>query len=166
MMLRNQYARIHGREGEGVFVDRVRSQQDWLVTLSMRSDPRAVRERIDGHLAAIEAEGRSSFDVATDANTSYAVRALWTDLWVADGREMKWSPTGRIRLGYPPDGAMLAGDQVTEAIRREATKPDNLRKLGASASQRHLFSVRRLARLPSACCDAERPDSPGVPRSL
>jgi hypothetical protein len=137
--VRHQYARIAGRDGDGLFVDRSLAANDWLVTLSHRSDPRAVRERIDAHLAAVEGEGRTEFDVGSDANDSDAVRALWLDLCVSDGTHMQWNPPGRIGLGYPGDGSMPVSDHVTEAIVQEAAKADNLRKLSMPAEERHLF---------------------------
>lgn len=135
-----QYARIAGQDGEGHFVPRVRARRDWYVTPSHRSDPRAIRERIDAHLAAIEEEGLDSFDVTTDTIGSPAVKALWLDLWVTDGAVWEWAPTGQIGISFPPDGAMLASDQINAAVEREGNKNDNVRKLtDANAEERHLF---------------------------
>jgi len=136
---RRQYARIGGRAGEGEFVKRALAKRGWYVTLSVRSDPRDVRERIDAHVAAIENEDRRSFDVREDPDRSDAVRAIWTDLWVTDGTETAEVPDGYIALGYPPDSATLGSDQLNEAIQLQAEKPDNLRKLDVTASERHLF---------------------------
>jgi hypothetical protein len=137
---RRLYARIAGNDGDGHFIPRTQARRDWYVTPSHRSDPRAIRERIDAHLAAIEDEGRDSFDVAMDANQSAAVRALWLDLWVTDGTIGEWIPPGQIGISFPPDGAMLASDQINSAVEREATKEDNVRKLtDANAAERHLF---------------------------
>jgi hypothetical protein len=134
--------------------------------LSVRSDPRDVRERIDAHVAAIENEDRRSFDVREDPDLSDAVRAIWTDLWVTDGTETAEVPDGYIALGYPPDSATLGSDQLNEAIQLQAEKPDNLRKLDVTASERHLYCVRGLARLPGALGDEERIASVRVPQSI
>jgi hypothetical protein len=137
---RRQHARIAGRDGDGHFIPRTLAQKDWYVTPSHASDPRDIRERIDAHLAAIEEEGLDRFDVTMDTNESPAVRALWLDLRVTDGTVCEWTPSGQIGIAFPPDGAMLASDQINAAIEREAAKEDNVRKLSdASAEERHFF---------------------------
>jgi hypothetical protein len=131
------YAAIEGRDGTGAFVNRRLAQHDWWVFPTHITNIRRVRDHVDRLLADVEAEGFTQFDVRTDT-ASPAVQRMWQEIRILHGVQMPWSPPGRIGIATPGDGATLSSDQVVSAVEAEAAKPDNRKKLGLEAAERHL----------------------------
>jgi hypothetical protein len=160
------YAQILGSDGEKQFLNRQCAKYDWLVFPSHSADIRKLRKDVDAALAAIEAEGRTSFDINADGGASAAVLRIWDDLRVEHGVQMQWDPPGRIAIATPADGGTLSSDSILGAVEHELHKPDNRRKLGASrARERHLaVYLDDLGYLPQASMrHGLIPDAPAMP---
>jgi hypothetical protein len=133
------YAAILGNDDNSDFVPRKLAQHDWWVFPSHSADIRKLRRDVDRLVANIEREGYTEFNIQRDSQSSDAVRKIWTEIRVTHGTRLAWDPPGRIGIGLPPDSGILSADQILAAVDREATKPDNRRKLGqSSARERHL----------------------------
>ncbi len=133
------HAQVRGKGVDGQAVARDACGSDWIVMPSRGADMREVRARVAQYLVAIESEGRSRFDINEDGEASSAVLAMWQDLRVPDGFQVP-GDEGLIHFELPSEHALLSADQVAEAVREVAHRPDNLRKLSQSAvAQGQLF---------------------------
>lgn len=135
------HAALFARDGEASIVPRSRAKKSWAVTVSRRSNIRAIRKRLDELVADLEATGFTTFDIQRYSTPApQAIQALWDELMITDGFSTSaWEIDGHA-LMPPRDSAMLSSDQVVSAVTREADKDDNRRKLGRSnALEKHLF---------------------------
>jgi hypothetical protein len=108
----------------------------WRVMPAIDARITQVRARLDCYLAEIEREGLSRFDPVTP---SPAVRAIVNDLGVESGVAGEHEP-GTHWINPPGMSAQTSPGAVNDAIRVEAAKPDNMRKLAQSDdAERHLF---------------------------
>lgn len=133
------HAQLRGKGPLSQAVARAACVSDWIVMPSRSADIRDVRAKVAQYLAAIESEGHTAFDIATEDGASPAVQAIWRDLRVPDGFQVP-GDEGLIHFELPSEHALLSEDQIAEAVREVSRRPDNLRKLSALvAPERHLF---------------------------
>jgi hypothetical protein len=128
------YAAI--RKG-GASVPRQKCQKHWLVHPLPDANIRRIRNEVDQYLAAIEADGLTSFHTYEHAYQYPSVAAILRNLRVESGGVVQ---RGGIQIGYPGSGGAIGAQTATEAVSLEAMKPDNRQKLGRTGAQeRHLF---------------------------
>ncbi|MFN2444412.1 MAG: hypothetical protein ABR606_02295 [Vicinamibacterales bacterium] len=138
--LNQTLAAIRAHSKGGPFVQRTVAKNDWYVHPLPSADIRKVRRNVDGYLAKIELEGRTTFFADTDAAESPAVWAIFRDLRIDAGDVLALRPPGRILIALPGQGCDVSSTYVQEAIQHEASKADNRRKLlAAGGPERHLF---------------------------
>jgi hypothetical protein len=128
------YAAIRKR---GASVPRHKCQKNWLIHPLPAANIRRIRVEVDQYLAAIEADGLTSFHTYAHAYEYPSVAAILRDLLVESGAVVKREG---IQVGYPGSGGAIGAETAAEAISLEAMKPDNRLKLGQTGAQeRHLF---------------------------
>jgi hypothetical protein len=113
----------------------------WCIYLGLNANVRAVQQKADEYLAAIEAEARTCFSSFTDSYESEAVRRIWEDLGVEAGTTAQWRQGPAIALMDPGYGGSPSPDAVSRAVETEASKSDNLRKLTAAQGRESHIAV-------------------------
>ncbi len=99
-----------------------------------------IRASIDRYLAPIESAGIERFFSASDRHKHVSVDNIYKDLQVSGGYVMKHETPGYIHIAFPLGGGPVGAGLVHEAVRLEAFKEDNRRKLAAAGTaERHLF---------------------------
>lgn len=138
-LMRRLKAEIQNEKKGGHFFSAVKSSGDWSIHVTVDANIKKVRKHADDYLARIEEAGLRDFSVHAHWSVP-AVRAIFDDLQVEYGNNIKWKRPREIGIGYPATGGQVITDNVHTSIEAEAHKPDNIRKLGACVSgESHLF---------------------------
>jgi hypothetical protein len=133
-------AAIRSDQKGGSFIQGNLCKKGWYVTPAPNANINKIRERIDSHLAEIEAEGLESFNSHLDGDQSMAVRRIFEELQIVYGIEHKWKKPAQIGIAQPVQETMVHPDNLLKAVELEANKPDILKKLSdKSFHERHLF---------------------------
>jgi len=126
---------LHPNRGGGL-VPAVACSHGWHVWPGPRVSIRAVRQKLDLHLSAIEAAGLEEFD-QDEAHAS--VLNLREALRIESGRVTDEVADHHV-VNLPGLTESLRPDALPDAIRTVASKGDNLAKLSNRAvAERHLF---------------------------
>jgi hypothetical protein len=133
-------AALRDKRKGGPFVPTRLCKHDWYVHPGRNAIINRIRTQADKYLAQIEADGLMAFFSSSHAAEYDSVRRIWNDLGVLGGSVVKWKKPGQICISGSSGGGAVGISAFTEAIRGEADKPDNRRKLGAAnTEERHLF---------------------------
>lgn len=115
-------------------------KRSWHITISSSRDTHIdrIRKQVDKCLSEIEQAGITEFRGATDSNEH--VRRIYADLGVVYGSVLpEWVDPPRVLIGLPGPLVKLTASAAVDAAESKATKPDNIKKLGASVcGERHL----------------------------
>ena len=113
-------------------------KKDWYITPARGANIKRIRADSDRYLASIESEGRETFFGPTNCD-SLSVERIYLDLHVISGAVIRWKEPGYIRIAPPGGGGPVGASIVINAVKREAWKDDNRRKLSTAGTQeRHL----------------------------
>ena len=135
-------ARISNPQSGGEFVQAQQCKKGWSVHFTRNADPRLLRKCIDAYLAPIEAAGIAGFFSDVDAYKCPHIRKISADLHVEAASVTKWKPPRNlIGLNFPGQGGEVEFSQLRDAVKREAQKSDNRKKLDQVSDdiERHLF---------------------------
>ncbi|MCY4389121.1 MAG: hypothetical protein OXC18_18665 [Desulfurellaceae bacterium] len=121
------------------FIPTKRCRKDWIVYPLPTANINKNRRELDRYLAEIETAGLKRFLIEADFKYP-AVRRIYQDLHIEHGYVTKWKKPGYIALTLPGGGGKITPEHVQEAVKREAWKDDNRKKLNlAGSKERHLF---------------------------
>lgn len=126
---------------EKTYVAATLCKSSWLIHFRPDVRIRKAVQTVDGYLSAIEADGIEHFFEGSHPETSSVSSAL-TDLGISVGSALRLPAPARIWLGGPSDGcgSIVNGQDLQSAVKLEAWKQDNRKKLAMSGcAQRHLF---------------------------
>jgi hypothetical protein len=90
-------ARIREKRLGGSLVPRVHSTYDWYVYPRRYANINKIRARVDGYLAAIEAEGRKNVNAFTDPAEFPAIFKIIQELGIEYANTISWKSPG-IRI--------------------------------------------------------------------
>jgi hypothetical protein len=122
------------------FIKAGRCRKDWLVHPLPTANINKVRAHIDRYLADIEATGLERFFSPIDSDLYPSVERIYEDLAIEGGSVARWKEPGQIGMTLPGGGGLVTTEHLQMAIKVEAFKEDNRRKLGsAGTKERHLF---------------------------
>ena len=102
---------------------------------------RAILDRVDRYLSAVEAEGLTEFSAGRGQRSSSVFQILH-DLQIVEGSILQMASPARIWVAVPSEqeGSIVKASDLQDAVEAEANKSDNKKKLVASGfTKRHLF---------------------------
>lgn len=133
-------AAILDKKRGGPAVKTTLCKKDWYIHPESGAIIKKIRQMADEYLAAVESAGIETFLGPSDRWEYPSVERIYSDLSVFSGAVIAWKEPGYMRIAPPGGGGAVAAPLVLEAVKREAFKEDNRRKLGAaSADERHLL---------------------------
>jgi hypothetical protein len=113
-------------------------KKDWHIHPEPDANITRIRNDADRLLATLEASGIEEFFGPGDWHEHPAIDALYRGLRVFSGSVIR-SRTGCILMAPPGSGGAVGATLALDAVRSEALKEDNRRKLAsAGTSERHL----------------------------
>ncbi len=131
-------AAILNKKKGGSAIKTTLCRKDWYISPSRNANINRIRSCVDKYLSAIESEGLEEFFGPTNPD-SPGVQHIYRDLGVIGGSVIVWKEPGYIRIAPPGGGGALNANTVIRAVKDEAFKDDNRRKLrSVAAGQRHL----------------------------
>lgn len=133
-------AAITNRRKGGSFVRAKKCRKDWIVHPLPSANINRIRSLVDECLADIEADGLDRFTSMIDSDDYHSVARIFRELEIEGGSVVRWKNSVQINIALPGGGGFVKPDNFQKAIRLEAFKLDNRKKLGSSGfSERHLF---------------------------
>lgn len=131
-------ARICARKKGGPVIKAKLCKKSWVVFPSPNVDDiKLMRKAVDKYLSVIEANEIERFWSPTDSRQ--CIERIYEDVGIVRGAVIKWEGPPQIVISFPIRGGAVGPQLVDEAIRREALKDDNRKKLGKAVTvERHL----------------------------
>jgi len=113
---------------------------DWCVQPLPDARIKAIRQKVDEYVAAIEQEGLARFCASIDATISPSVTRIFNNLWIYSGYTTVWKPPGRIGIDAPIHVDMTRVDSrhVLRVIGNLALRKRE-QLAAVNAPERHLF---------------------------
>jgi hypothetical protein len=124
------------RKGGSVFKAKA-CKRSWVIFPAKGASINKIRSCADLQLAKLEEDGIERFFWVSERSLS--VQELCCNLQITSGAVISLEAEPTIRIGYPVGGGAVGASLAVEAGEREAMKPDNRKKLGATRkAERHL----------------------------
>ncbi len=152
-------------EKHGFFVAATKCKKHWIVHPLPNAVIKEIHSHVDESLAKVEAVGVERFIGPMDCSYCPAVNRIYRCLGIEAGAVTSWKKSGQIGVCLP-QGGEYTGQHVQSAVRREASKADNRKKLGKSGCrERHLFVYVDLRTYPTwkSLLDEHPPVEPPKP---
>jgi len=141
------HAAIGDKKKGGSVIKTTLCKNSWRIFPVKSARISRLRKEADKYLAAIESAGIDHFWGPTASHTT--VEAIYNDLGVQSGSVASWTEAGQILIALPVTGGAIDTNTVIEAVKREALKPDNRKKLGAAGgAERHLAIYVSMLNMP------------------
>lgn len=135
----NTLAAIRNPRKGGSVIIGTHCKHAWYIRPLPTGNINAIRQRVDRLLAEVERAGYDHLFCPSDLFSSDAIKSI-CESGIDFGSVVTWGDPGSIRIGPPSTGNAVCVDDLLGAVRTEAYKADNRRKLNAATmEERHLF---------------------------
>ena len=132
-------AAIHSKKKLPV-IHATKCESSWVIFPAPGANIEKIRRAADDYLSRLEQAGIENFFWVRDYERP-GVKDIWRDLRITSGKVISTEGPPTIYIAFPIGGGAVGPNVAIRACEKEAWKPDNRRKLGASQSAEHHLVV-------------------------